>query len=294
MEAGIEVTADMTLIGSNGDTLTFTHSLTGTYQVLEGLDGFEVPDPQLAIHDAPHGSTVTGSRDLSRNLGFTVRIVADGQAAVVAAKRRLESAIRFRQGSPARLFVESAIGQVWTPVYRRQGGSQTLRWETLNDRFGDLPLPLFSPQAHWEAVDPINLPTLRQGLSATLLPHLALMQLGSASASGVMEIVNPGDVDSPVVWKVRGPATSVSFTRDDGQSFTLEGILEDELISVSTRWGDVPVTDQTGANRYDLMAQGPRLFYLPDGHSRVSVSAAGVDADSYITGYFYARLGGVL
>ncbi|MGA5076259.1 phage tail protein [Streptomyces griseoincarnatus] len=120
-------------------------------------------------------------------------------------------------------------------------------------------------------------------------------QVSSSQVLGATSLVNPGDVEVWPTWVVTGPASAITFTREDGASFTLDmedtahgTLLEGETVTIST---DPPrVRSDTDENLVDgLNWPEAVLWSLPPGETAVTFQLDGADAGSAVDLTFYPR-----
>lgn len=97
---------------------------------------------------------------------------------------------------------------------------------------------------------------------------------------GSQTIVNDGDAEAWPVWTIEGPAvepvpgeTSIAIVNHGtGESIQLaRGLAAGEVVVVDTRPGAKTITDQTGANLWDVVLPGSQLFPLRRGANLVEV-----------------------
>ncbi|MFE9923265.1 phage tail protein [Streptomyces sp. NPDC005774] len=120
--------------------------------------------------------------------------------------------------------------------------------------------------------------------------------VSSSQVLGATSVVNSGAVDVWPTWKVSGPASAITFTRDDtGDAFTLNmtgtahgPLLEGETVTIST---DPPrVRSHTGENLVGgLNWPSAVLWSLPPGETPVTFQLDGADAGSAVDLVFYPR-----
>jgi hypothetical protein len=116
---------------------------------------------------------------------------------------------------------------------------------------------------------------------------LSQLQVSSGQALGTILVTNDGDVESPLFWRIDGPATSVLIELGS-TSFTYEEPLElGDAILINTELGTV-ATD-TGANAYSGLGPAPKLFDLPAGSNIINITATGADENTQISGSFNLR-----
>ena len=122
--------------------------------------------------------------------------------------------------------------------------------------------------------------------------------VSSSQVLGDTTLVNPGDVDAWPSWKMSGPASILTATRNDtGESFSLDPDADDvghgnleagEYVTVDT---DPPrVRFMDGTNWVAALNwPGAVLWSLPPGETEVSFELDGADAGSAVDLSFYPR-----
>ncbi|MFF2650393.1 phage tail protein [Streptomyces sp. NPDC058045] len=120
--------------------------------------------------------------------------------------------------------------------------------------------------------------------------------ISSGQVLGATTLINPGDVDVWPQWRITGPASLITFTREDtGDSFTLNpsavghgDLLAGQQVTVST---DPPaVRYQDGANWVgSLDWPGAVLWSLPPGQTPVTFQLAGAEVGSAVDLTYYPR-----
>ncbi|WP_328657864.1 phage tail protein [Streptomyces sp. NBC_00334] len=120
--------------------------------------------------------------------------------------------------------------------------------------------------------------------------------VSSSQVLGATTVMNAGDVDVWPTWVVTGPATSISFTREDtGDSFTLDmadtahgALLAGQTVTISTD----PPRVRSGAGE-NLVAglNWPEavLWSLPPGETAVTFQLVGAEAGSAVDLTYYPR-----
>ncbi|MFE4051243.1 phage tail protein [Streptomyces sp. YIM B13518] len=120
--------------------------------------------------------------------------------------------------------------------------------------------------------------------------------VSSSQVLGATQVSNPGDVDVWPTWQITGPATAITFTREDtGDSFVLDmtatphgPLLAGETVTVST---DPPrVRAGTGENLVaGLNWPAAVLWSIPPGRTAVTFQLDGAEAGSAVDLTFYPR-----
>src|SRR5690606_11171214 len=120
--------------------------------------------------------------------------------------------------------------------------------------------------------------------------------VSSSQVLGATTVTNPGDVDVWPVWTVTGPASAITFTRDDTEeSFTLDmtatahgPLLEGETVTISTYRPRVRAS--SGENLVSgLNWPEAVLWSIPPGQTPVTFALAGAETGSAVDLAFHSR-----
>ena len=137
------------------------------------------------------------------------------------------------------------------------------------------------PNPYWESGTEETFVIDTGSTGRGLLPELTKLKLRSATTFGVIEVDNQGDVPAYPIWTITGPLEDIVIS-DGTNSFAFEdNVLIGETITINTRTSEV--TDQTGANRYAMLAAAPKLFRVPPGATTITISAVAGNLDSEVT-----------
>lgn len=276
------VAITISLTGANNDTIVLDGN---TYTLETGLTGFGVPQPLLRIDQSAGNGGVfrLAKRDI-RELDFPVLVTADNGQTVETNLRRLANILRAR----VTITADYGTGESYFLHAYLAGGADAQFGDDGNQTFARWVLQLQAPQPFWTAVQPEEFSvTTNPDVRGLLTGPLTELQVASSQAIGSVNIENPGDVEAPVVWEIRGPSTSVSVTLN-GVGFSYDGaLLEGETVTVDVEAGTV--IDQDGINVYANLAPAPKLFYIPAGQSVVDIIATGADSETRVSGYYSPR-----
>lgn len=278
------VNVNYALIGANGDTIEFDYS---NYVLNPDFMGFHIPPAQVRIEEsAGDGGVFRHSKRGIRTLDVPITVLGTDRADVQTKLRRLAKLTqntfgpliieaRYTDGERLRLstyYTGGAEGQWGT-----SGGMVWNRWT----------LSLQAPQPYWQSAI-IQQFTITQGSTGrSLLPELSKLKISSSQALGQILINNSGDVPTYPSYRIIGPVTNFAVANGGAGFSFIEPVLSGETITVNTETGEV--TDQTGANRYDILDVAPKLFRLPVGESSLDISGESVDENSRIDVYYSLR-----
>ncbi len=281
------VNIDFYLIGANNDSI----SLSGPDYILEtGATGFGVPQPLVRIDPS------AGNGGSFKFLKRGIRVVDLPITVLSETGLDLETKLRRLARIMSRDFVlqgRYATGDIWSITLYMDGGAETTFGSDANQFFARWVISAQAPQPFW-----VNSEATTFSVQASEVPRgllgvttgsrsLSQLQVSSGQALGTILVSNQGDVETPVFWRIDGPASSVEISSNGG-SFTYEDLLEvGDSILINTELGTV--TTQSGANAYSGLGPAPKLFSLPAGESVVNITATGADEDTKISGSFNLR-----
>ncbi len=281
------VNIDFFLIGANNDSV----SLNGPDYILEtGTTGFGVPQPIVRIDpSAGNGGTFKFLKRGIRVLDLPITVLSETGLDLEDKLRRLSKIM-------ARDFVlqgRYATGDIWSLTLYMEGGAETTFGSDANQKFARWVISARAPQPFW-----VNSEATTFSVTASEVPRgllgvtvgsrsLSQLQVSSGQALGTILVNNQGDVETPVFWRIDGPASSVEIS-SNGSSFIYEDLLETgDSILINTELGTV--TTQTGTNAYSGLGPAPKLFSLQAGESTVNITATGADSNTKISGSFNLR-----
>ncbi|MFD5041956.1 phage tail protein [Streptomyces sp. NPDC058377] len=152
---------------------------------------------------------------------------------------------------------------------------------------------LWCEDPYWVSTTPVAVHRETGAQVDYLVPYPSV---SSSQVLGETTVMNPGDVDVWPVWTVTGPASAITFTREDtGDAFTLTmadtvhgDLLAGETVTIST---DPPrVRSDSGENLIGgLDWPGAVLWSLPPGDTLVTFQLDGAEAGSAVDLTFYPR-----
>ncbi len=281
------VNINFNLIGANNDSI----SLDGPDYILEtGATGFGIPQPMVKIDPS------AGNGGRFRFLKRGIRVVDLPITILSETGLDLEEKLRRLAKIMARDFTleaRYATGEVWSLKLYMDGGTETTFGDTANQFFCKWVVNARAPQPFWvnsiATTFSVTATEVERGLLGVTVGSRSLSQLqvSSGQALGTILVTNDGDVESPLFWRIDGPATSVLIELGS-TSFTYEEPLElGDAILINTELGTV-ATD-TGANAYSGLGPAPKLFDLPAGSNIINITATGADENTQISGSFNLR-----
>ncbi len=262
------VNVNYSLVGSNGDTITFDNS---NYVLNPDFTGFGIPAAQVRIEDsAGDGGVFRHSKRGIRTIDMAVTILGTDRDDVQSKLRRLSRLLQDSSGPTKVVANYSDDTSVFLEAYY-VGGAESQWGSNAGMVWNRWALSFQCPFPYWESgtVEEFTVTTGNTGRG--LLPQLTKLKLTSSQVFGVITVNNAGDVPAYPTWYLRGPLSDITITNGT-QSFSLtDPIAEGETIIIKTETGEV--TDDEGLNRYSILSPAPKLFRIPPGISSVSINA---------------------
>ncbi len=271
-------TLNYSLIGANGDSITFDYE---NYVLNEGMRGHGIPATQVRIDESagPGGIWRFSKRGI-REVDMAVTVLGTDRADVETKLRRLSRLVQDTSG-PTILKAEYSDSTSLTLGVHYTTGAESTWGADEGLIWCKWVLSFKAPQPYWESTTIQSASVTTGNTGRGLLPELTKLKITSSQAIGVISVNNTGDVPVYPTYAVRGPVTDL-FISNGSQSFSFNTpVLPGETITVNTATGTV--TDDTGANRYSILNAAPKLFPLLPGTSSITVNGVEADTNTRIT-----------
>jgi hypothetical protein len=229
----------------------------------------------LLVKGADHLQFTANWRNLARAFTRTLRLGADG--------RRTPGTLEVLRpdGTGRRIAVYYAQG------FDGQGDTATgITWDSAV-------LTLWCEDPYWEDLQPRTVHRETGTPGDFLAPY---PNVSSSQVLGATTVDNPGDVDVWPTWQITGPATAITFTRDDtGDEFVLTmadtphgALLADETVTIST--DPLRVVSGTGENLLaGLNWPEAVLWSIPPGRTPVTFQLDGASTGSAVDLTYHPR-----
>lgn len=261
------VNVNYSLVGANGDEITFDYS---EFILNQNFVGFGIPPAQVRIENsAGDGGVFRHSKRGVRDVDLPITVLGTDRNDVQTKLRRLSRLLQDTSG-PTKIKATYSSGESLTLDAHYVGGAES-QWGTdAGLVWNKWVLSFQCPNPYWEsdALEEFRVTTGNTGRG--LLPQLSKLKVTSSQVYGVITVDNSGDVPAYPVWFVRGPISDVVISNGT-QSFSFTESIEDgETITVNTATGEV--TDDLGTNRYSILGPAPKLFRIDPGVSSISVN----------------------
>lgn len=262
------VNVNYSLVGSNGDTITFDNS---TYVLNPDFIGFGIPPAEVRIEaSAGDGGVYRHSKRGVRQIDMSVTIIGTDRDDVQTKLRRLSRLLQDTSG-PTLVRAEYSDGESLSLEAHYVGGAESQWGSSAGLIWNRWALSFQCPTPYWESGTTEEFTVTTGNTGRGLLPELTKLKVTSSQVFGVITVDNQGDVPAYPTWYLRGPLSDITITNGT-QSFSFdESIVAGETITINTETGEV--TDDGGANRYSMLAPAPKFFRIPPGESSVSINA---------------------
>ena len=261
------VNVNYSLVGANGDEITFDYS---EFILNQNFVGFGIPPAQVRIENsAGDGGVFRHSKRGVRDVDLPITVLGTDRNDVQTKLRRLSRLLQDTSG-PTKIKATYSSGESLTLDAHYVGGAES-QWGTdAGLVWNKWVLSFQCPNPYWEsdALEEFRVTTGNTGRG--LLPQLSKLKVTSSQVYGVITVDNSGDVPAYPVWFIRGPISDVVISNGT-QSFSFtETVNDGETITVNTATGEV--TDDLGTNRYSILGPAPKLFRIDPGVSSISVN----------------------
>jgi hypothetical protein len=256
------------------------------FQAKSGVTGLGLPPVSVQwLEGAGDGAVFRGTRVQTRDIDLPIEILALDRADLQAKLSRLALVL----AGGCTLVLDEGNGVTWsTEVHRVGGGEYTYGDDTVGGREFQTVITLRAGDPYFtSSVQQVRTISGAAGASA-FLANMVTMAIAPSQAIGAIDLSNSGDAAAYPVWEVRGPGDHFTATSPAGETLKWNGTLAvGQKLIVDTRRGTV--TDETGANRYDLLDTAPRFWTVQPGDSTAVASLLNTTSASQITCSWYPR-----
>ena len=275
------VNVNFALIGANGDTILFDQR---EYVLNPDFIGFHIPPSEVRIENsAGDGGVFRHAKRGVRNVDLPVTVIGSSRADVQTKLRRLAKLTQHTDG-PLTIQARYTDGRRLTLEAYYVGGAEGQWGAEAGQIWNRWVLQLRAPRPYWRSTT-VQQFTVGQAVTGRgLLPELTKLKVSSSQALGTIQVNNQGDVPSFPSYRIIGPIANLSISNGVGGFSFAEPILVGETITVNAETAEV--TDQTGANRYAMLAPAPKLFRIPVGSSSITIQGTGASEATRIDAFF--------
>lgn len=293
--------AVITYIDPTGTRWTLTDLSAQWYTLAEGVSGLGASSYALTSDAHPRGGArLRYVQPQPRTIVWPLLVKGADHMAFTANWRALASAFtrtlrRQPDGSfsPGTLEVARPDGTVRTIAVYYASGWDGRGQTATGITWDSAVLTLWCEDPYWVDAEPVTVHRETGAQVDFLVPYPSV---SSGQVLGATTVTNPGDVDVWPTWQITGPASAITFTREDtGEEFVLDmtatvhgALLAGESVTVST---DPPrVRSDTGENLTPgLNWPNAVLWSLPPGETPVTFQLDGASTGSAVDLTFHPR-----
>jgi len=242
-------------------------------EALAGILGFGMaPVSPRWFEGAGAGATWRGSRTLTRPIDLPMYVYAKDRKELTTELSDLVVALDPELGQ-TRLYFGMADGDEWWVDVVREGGGDWRRKVDSNDQtYFKTTLSLRSGDPFWTRNRPEIFEVKREATDRGLMPQLAMLQVSSGAAFGVLQVENVGDAKAWPSWTIKGPTTKITLIGANGETLIWNDVLLDgQTLFIDAR--NSRVYDNLGANRYGGLGTSPKFWSIRPGKTNVRVEA---------------------
>lgn len=282
--------AQFAIVSPSGDTIILATSADqeSDFGLLTDTSGLGFAEREIQVTASPsEGGRLRSIRVALRDGTLSVLAFGADDTALQDNVRRLAAAVRSLDDKPLpKLTATYPSGEAYEIPFVYANGAEDLPRQ-IGGGAVVVSLNVIFPDPFWTAVDAAQFSVVQDSTVIGLLPELAKLQIKSSGANGTMQIQNPGEVSSPPIWRITGPATSITATLGS-KSWTLAPVAAGEVITIDAAAKTATLAD--GTNVYNRLSAAPKLFAIPAGPSEVTVQIIGADANSSASCFFRPRM----
>lgn len=279
------VDVTISLVGANGDSITLSD--TGDFVLASGVTGFGIPATSVRIDEsAGDGGTWRNTKRGVRDLDLPIVILGTDRGDVETKLRRLAKLLQNSAGATT-IRADYSDGSSLSLDAYYVGGAETQFGSDAGLTYCKWVIQMQAPQPYWENSTELSFSVTSGNTGRGLLPQLTKLKVSSSQTLGVVNVNNQGDVPIQPRWVIRGPVTNLVVS-NGSQAFTFPApILGGATYTVDTATGEV--INEAGINVYSLLGSAPKLFSLPPGTTKVTITGTDSSPDTQVTCYYSPR-----
>lgn len=287
--------ASITYIDPAGTRWPMTNILADWYTLADGVSGLGAAPYVLTSDPHPRGGArLRHVQPQARSIVWPVLVKGADHAAFTANWRAMARAFtRTLRDGPGLLEVARPDGTARRIAVYYSNGWDGRGQTATGITWDSAVVTLWCEDPYWVDVQPQTVHRETGSQVDYLVPYPSV---SSSQVLGATTVENPGDVDVWPSWQITGPASVITFTREDtNEAFTLDmtetvhgPLLAGETVTVST---DPPrVRSDTGENLASgLNWPAAVLWSLPPGETPVTFQLDGAAPGSAVDLTFHPR-----
>ena len=271
------VNVNYSLVGSNGDTITFDDS---NYILNPGMAGFGIPATEVRIApSASDGGIWRYTKRGIRDIDLPITVLGTDRADVQAKLRRLARLTQDKKG-PTQLRANYDGGESLFLELHYTAGAESQWGESAGMIWSTWLMSFQAPMPFWESNTEQTFSVTSANRGRGLLPQLSKLKVTNSENLGTVVVESDADVNVFPTWIIEGPITNLVIS-SGSQSFGFNTPIDSgETITVDTELGTV--TNQDGDNLYAILNPAPKLFPFEPGTTTIEVDGVDVSTETFI------------
>lgn len=287
--------ASITYIDPTGTRWPMTDTSLDWYALADGVSGLGATSYTLTSDPHPRGGArLRHVQAQPRTIVWPVLVKGTNHTTFMDTWRALARAFtRTLREGPGLLEVALPDGRVRRIAVHYSDGWDGRGQHATGITWDSAVVTLWCEDPYWVSTEAV---TVHRETGTQVDYLVPFPSVSSSQVLGATDVTNPGDVEVWPEWRITGPASAITFTREDnGDSFTLTmddtvhgELLTGETVTIST---DPPrVRSGTGENLVGgLNWPGAVLWGLPPGTTPVTFQLDGAEIGSAVDLVFYPR-----
>jgi len=271
------VNISYSLVGSNGDTITFDDT---NFVLNTGMAGFGIAPTQVRIaQSANDGGIWRYTKRGVRNVDLPITILGTDRDDVQTKLRRLARLTQDKKG-PTELIADYESNGSLKLVLHYTGGAESQWGENEGMTWCTWLMSFQAPMPFWESNEEQQFSVTSSPRGRGLLPQLSKLKITNSENLGTVVVESDADVDVFPIWTIQGPITNLVIS-NGSQTFGFNRpIVDDEIITVDTEFGTV--VNQDGDNLYSILNPAPKLFPFSPGNTTIDVFGIETTVDTIV------------
>ncbi len=260
--------------------------------ILVSIDGLNSPTTNMNTMNIPNqdGTTYLGSTVKQLDLSIKGLIVADDENEILELKKHIANILSPKKGK-GKLRYEYDTGEYKETDAVVEGITFI---ENLNEKglFSQkFYVDILCPSPFWRAIEESEI--LAFQLGGFEFPLQLPTRFSNRKTKGV--ITNDGDVETPVLIKFYGPATTPTiYNNTTGEFIKLNKSLEDgEVLTVNTEFGnkkvEITTSDGTTTSAFQYLDLNSTFWQLVIGDNEVEFNTGDATEDARVEIYYRKR-----
>jgi hypothetical protein len=271
------VNISYSLVGSNGDTITFDET---NFVLNSGMTGFGIAPTEVRIaQSANDGGIWRYTKRGIRDVDLPITILGTDRDDVQSKLRRLARLTQDKQG-PTELVADYSNDESLKLILHYTGGAESQWGSSAGMTWCTWLMSFQAPMPFWESNTEQTFSVTSADRGRGLLPELSKLKITNSENLGTVVVESDADVDVFPTWIIEGPITGLVISSGlQGFGFN-RAIVSGEIITVDTELGTV--VNQDGDNLYSILNPAPKMFTFAPGNTTIQVDGTETTAETIV------------